>query len=185
MPLEYLDYAHYYLETSMNKHGDMKGNTGGVTMHKRTGHESRRYEGSAGMFKGSQTIGRGKPKLNSGRHPSIPEDVVKLDLSKLKWRTVRSHTIAQGKAIPIPFMYSSIPEDVVQLDLSKLKWGTVGSLKGGLGKADITTRHGLVPVDAAQLELDTLRDYEQQFDFQFPSYQMEIANCLNDYLLPA
>jgi hypothetical protein len=156
-------------------------------MEKRTGHDSRRHESHARMFKGSRTNGLGKANLISGRHTSIPEDVVQLDLSNFKnWRTGGSRSIAHGKTELISGRHPLIPEDLVQLDLSMLrKWRGGRSRTIGLGKAKpISGRHGSIPEDAAQLELSTLRDYEQQFDFKFPSYQMEMLDYFNDYFLP-
>jgi hypothetical protein len=154
-------------------------------MEKRTGHETRKYERYAGVHKGSGSVGHGKIQPVSGRHPAIPENVMHLDLSKLKWKAGRTRAVAHGEAKPVSVINAPIPEDVVELDLSMLQWKVGGSRKGGLGKTGlITPRRGSIPEDAAQLDLDAQRDYERQFEFRFPSYQMEIANCLNDYLLP-
>jgi hypothetical protein len=158
---------------------------GGKDMEKRTGHDTRRIERHGGMYKGSRTGGHGKAKPVAGRHPAIPEDVVKLDLSNLKWRTGRARTLGHGEAKPASVVYESIPQDVVELDLSMFRWKTGGSRKGGLGTAGIITpRKGPIPEHAAQLDLDMLMDYERQFGFTFPTYQMELANCLSDYLFP-
>jgi len=60
-----------------------------------------------------------------------------------------------------------------------------GSRTAGHGKGKLISGvQVLIRENPAQLDLSLLRDYEQMFDFKFPSFQLELADFFNDYSLP-